>query len=121
MFLFPAASHLSTLSSPCFMATRIAALCSSDKSLNSKVLPGPMPILASFARIALSRAVSGTNCRAASRYWKKLSLIPAVVAGRKSIFGAAGGGGRFREAGKRRRLLPGGNFLAVRHVAGLEG
>ena len=102
-------------------------MCSSDRSLNAKVLPGPMPILASFARIALSLGVSGTNCRAASRYWKKLSLIPAVVAGRNSIFGAAGGvpaggvaaGGLAAAAGQRavrRSVVPDGHGLFVLEV-----
>ena len=120
MFLFPLASHLSTLSSPCFMPTRISALCSSDSSLKSKVLPGPTPILASFARIALSLAVSGTNCRAASRYSKKLSLIPAVVAGRKSIAGAAGGAGCLRKAESGCSLVSGLDLLDVRHVVRVE-
>ena len=55
-------------------------------------------MLASLARISLSSGDGGTNCSAASRYSKKLALIPSVVAGTKSIFGAAGGAGCLRNA-----------------------
>src|SRR4030095_15441341 len=40
-FFMPLVMNLSTLSSPSFMASRTAALCSSERFLNSKVLPGP--------------------------------------------------------------------------------
>ncbi|MNP81661.1 hypothetical protein D3C76_1800860 [compost metagenome] len=50
-------------------------------------------MLASLDRISLSSADGGTYSNAADRYSKKLALMPPVVAGTKSIFGAAGGAG----------------------------
>ena len=95
-------------------------MCSSDRSLNAKVLPGPTPIFASFARIALSLGVSGTNCSAASRYSKKFCL-DAGGGGRNEIDLRRGGrGGLLQESGKRPRLVAGLNLLDVRHVAGIE-
>ncbi|MNR48868.1 hypothetical protein D3C85_1681570 [compost metagenome] len=59
-FFTPVATNFSIFSSPSFMASRTAALCSSERSLNSKVLPGPMPMRASLARSSLSSGVMGT-------------------------------------------------------------
>ncbi|MNN94631.1 hypothetical protein D3C81_2132910 [compost metagenome] len=50
-------------------------------------------MLASLARISWSSADGGTYSIAADRYSKKLALMPSVVAGTKSIFGAVGGAG----------------------------
>jgi len=58
----------------------------------------PDSMLASLARMSLASGSVGTYWRAASRYSKKFALIPAVVAGRKSIFGAGGGGYCLRNA-----------------------
>jgi len=63
-FFIPLARKFSTLASPAFMPSTTAAPFSGERFLNSKVLPGSMPILASLARISLSSGDGGTNWRA---------------------------------------------------------
>ena len=94
-------------------------MCSSDRSLKSKVLPGPISIFSEFCPDGLVRAVSGTNCRAASRLEKV--VLDSRCSGGNEIDPRRGGrGGLLQEGGQRLRLVTGLNLLDVRHVAGVE-
>ena len=95
-------------------------MCSSDRSLKSKVLPGPTPILASFARIALSRRRLGDELQRGVEILEEVVLDPGGGGGKELDLRRGRRGWLLQEGGKRLRLVAGLDFLDVRHVVGVE-
>ena len=55
-----------------------------------------MPMVANFARKAFSSSTGGQNCKTKFRYFANGVFISSLVKAGKSIAGAAGGAGCFR-------------------------
>src|SRR5882762_10007760 len=90
------ATASSTFRSPSFMPKPISSFCSTGRSLKLRVLPGPMPMRASWARISFSLSCTGANCNMKSRNSKKFVFTSSLSNFGKSMVGAGDGGDWFR-------------------------
>ena len=116
----PVARNLSTLSSPSFIASRTAALCSSERSLNSNVLPGPMPMRRQPGADLLVLRRLGHELQRGVEILVEVLLDPRRR-GREEIDLRRGGRrGLLEERGERLRLVARLHLLHVRHVLGIE-